>query len=470
VTEDLVWLTAVELVERYRAGALSPVDVVAAHLDRIEQLDRRLNSYITVTADRARTQAAEAARRYAGKASLSPLDGVPFAAKDIFATRGIPTTHGSKLGRGHVPDQTATAVERLEGGGAVLLGKLNLLEYATGSGTDSGFGPARNPWNLERDPGGSSSGSGAALAAGLATLSLGTDTGGSIRNPAARCGVVGLKPTYGRVSRHGVTPLAWTLDHAGPMARSVRDVARALRLLAGADPRDASSAEEPVGGYEEALPATPSLAGRRFAVPPELLVDSDPQVRAVFDETVRTLESLGARRVEASLPSAVAMNIATEVLIGAEAAAYHEENLRRAERRGQMDPAVRMYATSGRFYLATDYVKAQRLRLQLQAELEAALSQADVLVCPTDPTLTPKIGDASRLGGRELMWFEYGTVNLGNLTGAPALAVPCGFTPDGMPVGLQLYGRAFGEEGLLAFGHAYEQATDWHRRRPPAAP
>jgi len=466
VREDLVWLTAVDLVERYRSGDVSPEEVVAAHLERIEQLERRLNCYITVTADRARAQAAEAGRRYARKASLSPLDGVPFAPKDIFATRGIPTTHGSKLGRGHVPDETATAVERLEQAGAVLLGKLNLLEYATGSGTDSGFGPARNPWDLERDPGGSSSGSGAALAAGLATLSLGTDTGGSIRNPAARCGVVGLKPTYGRVSRHGVTPLAWTLDHAGPMARSVRDVARTLGLLAGADPRDASSAVEPVRDYEGALPARASLSGRRFAVAPELLDATDPQVRAVFDDTVRTLESLGARPVAVSLPSASAMNIATEILIGAEAAVYHEENLRRPARREQIDPAVRMYATSGRFYLATDYVKAQRLRLQLQAELEAALAEADVLVCPTDPTLTPKIGDASRLAGRELMWFEYGTVNLGNLTGAPALSVPCGFTPDGMPVGLQLYGRAFDELGILAFGHAYEQATDWHRRRP----
>ena len=468
MSEDLVWLSAAELVERYRTRTVSPVEVVGAHLDRIARLDRHLNCYITVTGERAREMAGEAERRYARKAPRSPLDGVPFSPKDIFATAGIATTHGSKLGRGHVPAENATAVERLERAGAVLLGKLNLLEYATGSGTDSGFGPTRNPWNLEREPGGSSSGSGAALAAGLATLSLGTDTGGSIRNPAARCGVVGLKPTYGRVSRHGVTPLAWTLDHAGPMARTVRDVARALGVLAGVDPRDASSATEPVGDYEGPPAARPSLAGRRFAIAPELLEGTDPEVRAVFDEAVGALEALGARRVAVSLPSARAMNIATEIIIGAEAAVYHEENLRRPERRELMDPAVRMYATSGRFYLATDYVKAQRLRLQLQAELDAALAGADVLVCPTDPTLTPRVGEASRLAGRELMWFEYGTVNLGNLTGAPALSVPCGFTPDGLPTGLQLYGRAFDEQRLLAFGHAYEQATDWHRRRPTA--
>jgi aspartyl-tRNA(Asn)/glutamyl-tRNA(Gln) amidotransferase subunit A len=462
---DLVWPNGTELVERYRAKTLSPVEVAAAHLERIGRLDRRLNSYITVTADRARARANESEARFARGAPLSPLDGVPFAPKDIFATRGIATTHGSKLGKDNVPTETATAVARLEAAGAVMLGKLNLLEYATGSGTESGFGPARNPWNLERDPGGSSSGSGAALAAGLTTLSLGTDTGGSIRNPAARCGIVGLKPTYGRVSRHGVTPLAWTLDHAGPMARSVRDVARLLAVIAGADPKDPSSAAEPIADYEAGL-GKGSLVGRRFVVARELVQGTDPEVLAVFEAALRQLEGQGARRTDVSLPSVPAMNIATEILIGAEAAAFHEENLRRPERREKMDPAVRMYTTSGRLYLASDYVKAQRLRGQLQAELESALGDADVLVCPSDPTLTPKVGEAARLGGRELMWFEYGTVNLGNLTGAPALSLPCGFTSDGLPVGLQLYGRAFDEERVLSFAHAYEQATDWHQKRP----
>ncbi|HEY6554348.1 MAG TPA: amidase, partial [Vicinamibacteria bacterium] len=208
------------------------------------------------------------------------------------------------------------------------------------------------------------------------------------------------------------------------------------------------------------------LSGRRFAVASELLKPVEPEVQVVFAAAIARLEALGARQVSVSLPSSLAMNIATEVLIGAEAAVYHEENLRRPERREKLDPAVRLYTTSGRFYLATDYVKAQRLRLQLQAEMEAALAQADVLLCPSDPTLTPKVGEAARLEGRERMWFEYGTVNLGNLTGAPALSLPCGFTPDGMPVGLQLFGRPFDEASLLSFAQVYEQATDWHRRRP----
>ena len=189
-------------------------------------------------------------------------------------------------------------------------------------------------------------------------------------------------------------------------------------------------------------------------------------MRAVFEAALERLESLGARRTDVALPSAAAANICSEIIIGSEAAAFHEENLKRPERRALMDPAVRMYATCGRVYLAADYVKAQRLRSQLQAELEAALRQADVLLCPSEPTLTPKLGEAPKLQGRELMWFEYGTVNLGNLTGAPALSLPCGFTADGMPVGLQVYGRVFDEAGVLAFGHAYEQGTDWHLRRP----
>jgi aspartyl-tRNA(Asn)/glutamyl-tRNA(Gln) amidotransferase subunit A len=278
---------------------------------------------------------------------------------------------------------------------------------------------------------------------------------------------VGLKPTYGRVSRHGVTPLAFTLDHAGHMARSVRDVARLLGAIAGADPKDPSSAPEPVSDYESALERP--LRGRRFAVARELVEPIEPAVRAVFEAALDRLTALGAERVEASLPHVAAMNIACEVLIGSEAAVFHEENLRSPERRALMDPVVRMYATSGRFYLASDYVKAQRLRLVLQAELDAALKDADVLLCPADPTLTPKVGEASRLEGRERMWFEYGTVNLGNLTGAPALSMPCGFTPDGLPVGLQLYGRAFDEATLLAFAQGYELGSDWHTRRPPGA-
>jgi aspartyl-tRNA(Asn)/glutamyl-tRNA(Gln) amidotransferase subunit A len=466
--EDLVYASAAELALLYREKKVSPAEVVEAHLARIERLDHRINAYISVTGERARQQARASEARYAKGEPASSLDGVPFAPKDIFATRGIRTTHGSKLAAEAVPEETATAVERLETAGAVMLGKLNLLEFATGGGVESGFGPTRNPWNLDYEPGGSSSGSGAAPAAGLATLTLGTDTGGSIRYPAARCGIVGLKPTYGRVSRHGVTPLAWTLDHAGPMARTVRDAARMLGVMAGPDPRDPSSARRPVPDFEAVFEGR-QLKGFRFAVAEELMGPAEPEILELLEAAFRHLEARGARRVDVSLPSAVAANIADEIIIGAEAAVYHEENMRKDERRALIDPVVRMYVTSGRFYLATDYVKSQRLRLLLQAELAEALAEADVLLCPSDPTLTNRIGEPVKLLGKEVQWFEYGMANFGNLTGAPALSVPCGFTRQGFPVGLQVYGRPFDEATVLAFGHAYERITEWHLRRPPLA-
>jgi aspartyl-tRNA(Asn)/glutamyl-tRNA(Gln) amidotransferase subunit A len=462
--DELFYLSAVDLVSGFRDGSLDPVRVAEAHLERIAAIDPKLNCYITVTRERALERARASAGRYrAGKPS-SAVDGVPFAAKDIFATAGILTTHGSKLGRDNVPAETATSVAKLEEAGAVLLGKLNLLEFATGSGTESGFGPTRNPWNPEYESGGSSSASGAAPIAGLATVALGTDTGGSIRNPSGRCGIAGIKPTYGRVSRRGVTPLAWTLDHAGPMARTVRDVARFLGAMSGYDPDDPGSADEPVPDFEAAVEATGSLRGKTFAVAPELLSPVEPEVLEIVEEAIRHLESQGARRAEASIPHAAAANIADEILIGAEAAVYHEQNMARPESRALIDPAVRLYVTAGRTYLATDYVKAQRLRFLLQKELTEALSGADVLVALNDPTLTAKLGEPTRLLGKEVRWFEY--VNLGNVTGFPAATVPCGFDSRDLPVGLQIFGRPFEEDRVLAFAHGYEQSTEWHRRRP----
>ena len=464
--EDVVYLSAVELVSRFIDGSLDPSAVAEAHLERIAAVDPKLNCYITVTRERALERARASSARYRAGKPASDVDGVPFAAKDIFATAGILTTHGSKLGRENVPSESATSVAKLEEAGAVLLGKLNLLEYATGSGTESGFGPTSNPWNPEYESGGSSSGSGAAPVAGLATVTLGTDTGGSIRNPSGRCGIAGIKPTYGRVSRHGVTPLAWTLDHAGPMARTVRDLARFLGRMSGYDEKDPGSADEPVPDFETAVEAMGSLSGKTFAVASELMAPVEPEVLQIVEEAMRHLESQGARRVDAEIPHAAVANIADEILIGAEAAVYHEQNVSRPETRALMDPAVRLYVTAGRTYLATDYVKAQRLRLVLQNELTEALSQADVLVSLNDPTLTARLGEPTRLLGKEVRWFEYGTVNLGNITGFPAATVPCGFDSRGLPVGLQIYGRPFEEERVLAFAHGYEQTTEWHRRRP----
>jgi aspartyl-tRNA(Asn)/glutamyl-tRNA(Gln) amidotransferase subunit A len=268
------------------------------------------------------------------------------------------------------------------------------------------------------------------------------------------------------VSRFGVTPLAWTLDHAGPMARTVRDCSRFLGPMSGYDPLDPGSANEPVPDFEKALLESRSLRGKTFAVAIELLQSTDPEVLGIVDEALRHLEREGARRVDVSIPNAPAANIADEIIIGAEAAVYHQENMGSEEKRLLVDPAVRLYVNSGRLYLATDYVKAQRLRGQLQREFFAALEGADVLVCPSDPTLAPKLGAAPQLDGKDLRWFEYGTVNLGNLTGFPAISIPGGFDRRGIPIGLQIYGRPFEEDRVFAFAHGYEQSTEWHRKRP----
>jgi aspartyl-tRNA(Asn)/glutamyl-tRNA(Gln) amidotransferase subunit A len=463
---QLAWLSAADLARGYRSGEFTPLEATDACLDRIDARNPVLNAFITITADRAREQARAATERHRQGRARGSLDGVPFAAKDLFATRGIRTTHGSKLARDDVARASATAIDRLEAAGAVLLGKTNLYEFGTGSGTESGFGPVHNPWRQGWSPGSSSSGNGAALAAGLAPLALGTDTGGSVRLPAHACGVVGLKPTYGRVSLHGVTPLAWSLDHAGPMARTVRDVARLLGAIAGFDPLDATSAREPVPDFERGLSPSTSLTGRRFAVVREMVELLDPAIAAHFDGVCAQLTTLGAVRVDASMPSAIAANIASEVIIESEAAVFHERNLRDPERRQLLDPLISYYLNAGRLYLATDYVKAQRLRSQLQAELNAVFGQADVIAAPSDPALTPSLDGAVTVSGRSYEWFELGTVNLANLTGAPALSVPCGFTPDGLPIGLQLIGPAFEEGSLLAFAHAWESAVPMTRRPP----
>jgi aspartyl-tRNA(Asn)/glutamyl-tRNA(Gln) amidotransferase subunit A len=463
---ELTWLSATELEQGYRSGAFTPLDATDACLARIDARNPALNAFITVTEDRAREQARAATERHRRGRPLGLLDGVPFAAKDLFATRGIRTTHGSKLARDDVPAASATAVERLEAVGAVLLGKTNLYEFGTGSGTESGFGPVHNPWRRGWSPGSSSSGNAAALAAGLVPLAIGTDTGGSVRLPAHACGVVGLKPTYGRVSLHGVTPLAWSLDHAGPMTRTVRDAARLLGVISGFDLRDSTTAREPVPDFERELLADTGLAGRRFAVVRELMDPLEPAVATHFAAVCAQLTALGAVRVDASVPSALAANVASEVIIESEAAVFHERNLREPPRRQLLDPLIPYYLNCGRLYLATDYVKAQRLRSQLQSELDAVFERADVIVAPMDPALTAPLDGAVTVLGRSYEWFELGTVNLANLTGAPALSVPSGFTPDGLPIGLQLIGSAFEEGPLLAFAHAWEGAVPTTRRPP----
>jgi aspartyl-tRNA(Asn)/glutamyl-tRNA(Gln) amidotransferase subunit A len=387
------------------------------------------------------------------------LTGIPVAYKDLYATRGIRTTAGSAVLADWIPDHDATCVSRLQESGAVMLGKLITHEFAFGiQFPGHRFPPARNPWNLEHIPGGSSSGSGAALAAGLTVGALGSDTGGSIRGPAAFCGIVGLKPTYGRVSRAGVVTLSWTLDHTGPMARSVADCAVMLQSLAGYDPADPASSREPVTDYSAGLER--GVRGLKIGVPRDYFFhDVKPEVADALERAMVALRQLGAEVRDVTIPSIWAAP-ALMVIMLSEAFAYHARDLR--ERPELYGEVLREKLMAGGLFTSDEYVQAQRLRARLSEEMYAVLADVDLLATPTMAGTAPAF--ATVLDPN----FPFARSNMApfNMTGLPTLALPCGFGSDGLPISLQLSGRAFDEATVLRAGHAYEQATDWHRRRP----
>lgn len=465
-TDDVCFLSIAQLGEELRKGTLSPVEATQAYLDRIGSLDAKLNSYLTVTGERAlqEAQAAEAAMRQGRY--LGPLHGIPLAHKDIVATNGIATTCASKVLKDNVPNHDAATIERLTAAGSVLLGKLNMNEFATIS-PSTYFGRVNNPWALERNPGGSSSGSGAAVVAGLCAGSLGTDTGGSIRIPAAFCGIVGLKATHGRISLYGVTPLAWSLDHVGPMTRTVKDAALMLQALAGHDPRDFGSSEAPVSDYTAKL--TGEIKGLTLGIPARFFPEhTDPEVKTAFDAAVQTLAGLGARIEEVTLPALddAWTRIALPILNG-EANAWHAPYLsRQAEDYG---PTVRKFLERGKGTLASDYVNAQHAKAQFRRDMLAACAKVDVLLTPGE-LIPPPPHDARSvtINGREvsLMAALISATCPFNLTGQPALTVPCGFNAAGLPLALQIVGKPFDEATVLQVGHAYETHTSWHERRP----
>jgi aspartyl-tRNA(Asn)/glutamyl-tRNA(Gln) amidotransferase subunit A len=456
---ELCDLGIVELGRRYRARELSPVDVAMAHLGRIERLDKTLNSYLTVTTEQAIADA-RAAEELIRRGHAGPLAGIPVAYKDLYATRGVRTTAGSALLADWIPDHDATCVSRLQQAGMVMLGKLITHEFAFGiQFPGHRFPPARNPWNLDHMPGGSSSGSGAALAAGLTVSALGSDTGGSIRGPAAFCGIVGLKPTYGRVSRAGVVTLSWTLDHTGPMARTVEDCALMLQVLAGHDPDDPASSREPVADYSASL--RDGVRGLRVGVPREYFFHGvSGEVTKAFESALITLGRLGAEVREVEIPS-IWTAPAFMVIMLSEAFAYHARDLR--ERPQLYGEVLREKLMAGALFTAEEYVQAQRLRARLRGDMHRTLREVDLLATPTAPVTAPTFRAVLDPD------FPFARSNMApfNMAGLPALALPCGFAPNGLPVSLQLAGRPFDEATVLRAGHAYEQATEWHRRRPP---
>jgi aspartyl-tRNA(Asn)/glutamyl-tRNA(Gln) amidotransferase subunit A len=465
---ELWWLGAADLVREIARRRLSSVKVVEAHLARIEKLDGRLRSYLTVFADSAREAARRADAAVLRGEHLGALHGVPVAVKDLYAVAGTATTAGSTFLTEPAPEDS-TVVARLRAAGAVILGKLNLHEFAYGpEGINLHYGTSWNPWDPEvhRMPGGSSSGSGVAVAAGLAPVGMGSDTGGSIRIPAACCGTVGLKPTYGRVSRAGIVPLAWSLDHAGPLTRQVRDAALVLGAIAGHDPGDPSTSTRPVPDYAGGLDAP--VAGLRVGVVREYLDQADPEVRGAVTAAAGVLAGLGCRVDEVAIPRARHAVGASTAVLFPEATAYHEPLLR--HHAAAYAPDVRQRLLAGRAVSATEYLKGQRARRLIRDEVDEVLRRVDCLLAPTLPIAAPpvtatelRVGDRTEAPRTLLTHFT----RLFNVTGHPVVAGPCGFTVGGLPVSFQLAGRAFDEGTILRLAHAYEGATHWHARRPP---
>lgn len=459
---DLTRLTIVEAAAQLRARKLSSVELTQATLDRIDHVDPRVGAFITLVAERALDAAREADREIAAGRYKGRLHGIPFGVKDTYYTRGIKTTAGSPVLGDFVPDSDAAIVERMKTAGAVLVGKLKLPEFSFG-GTTPG---CNNPWDLSRNAGGSSGGPAAALASSMLMATMGGDTSGSIRNPASTCGVVGLKPTFGVVSRHAVVPISWTLDHLGPMATTVEDTAILLKAIAGHDPRDRFSANVPVADYPALL--NRPVTGLRLGV----LADAElegfhPDVRRAFADAVKVFETLGAQLRDVTFPARMrTAGGAQEIIRIAEAATYHRQYLTSAAAAkyisdiGQPGTAVSRVRTTveaGSLLTAAQYLQAQRARTLFLADKRSAYEGIDALLSPTMPA---PAGVTARPRETFRSWW--------NLSGFPALSVPCGFStdPPGLPIGLQISGKPFADPLVLSLGHAYERATEWHTRRP----
>jgi aspartyl-tRNA(Asn)/glutamyl-tRNA(Gln) amidotransferase subunit A len=449
-----------------RARELSPLELTESYLRRIELLNPSVNAYITVTAERARADARRANEDFAAGQIRTPLHGIPVALKDLFETEGIRTTGGAKIHAHHVPARDCTVARRLRDAGTILLGKLNTHEYAYGVTTNNPhFGPTRNPWDLAHIPGGSSGGSGAAIAAGLATATTGTDTGGSIRMPASVCGVVGLKPTYGRVSKAGVLPLSYLFDHAGPITRTVEDAALVLNAIAGYDPADATTVRAPVDDYTRELSS--GLRGLRIGIPRQyFFARLDDEVRATVETALAELRRLGAELRDVEIHGVEEGFGAIFGLVLAEAQEIHAESLR--TRRADFGADV-LELLSAPAPDARSLALGLRARDALSVSMRSALESVDLLVTPTTPIVAARVGQENiRYGGVEESVFGAMIRCTGpfNATGLPALSLPCGFTRAGLPVGLQIVGRPFDEVTVVRAGHAYEQATAWHQRVP----
>ena len=478
------WLSVTETAQKVATGELTATRVVDNYLARITNVDRELGAYLAVDGD-ARKHAQEIDRKRAANQPLGLLGGVPIALKDVLVTKGLATTAGSKILEGWIPPYDATVVERLRAAGAIVLGKVNCDEFAMGSSTErSAYKRTKNPWDTSRVPGGSSGGSSAAVAAGLCAASLGTDTGGSIRQPAAFCGVVGLKPTYGRVSRWGVVAFASSLDQVGPLTRTVRDAALILEVIAGLDPRDSTSLDQPVPKYTDAI--TGDVSGLRVGIPHEYFnATIDDEVRAAIEKTKLALVERGAILVDISLPNTAHALPAYYIVAPAEAssnlarydgirfgkAAAGAKNLMDLYMRSRgagFGPEVKRRIMLGAYALRSGYYdayykKAQQIRTLIKRDFDKAFQHVDVVLTPTTPTAAFRFG--SKATPLDMYLADIFTLSC-NLAGLPGMSVPCGLTGDGLPIGVQLMGRPLDEATLIRTGAVIEEAVGLGARRP----
>lgn len=458
-----LWAQPIEsLAPRVRTGQVSPVALVESCLERIAQHDSKLNSFIHLASD-AVEQARMAHQRIKRGDWLGPLHGIPLAIKDNHLTANMPTTVGSAAPGLAFPQRDADCVSRLRAAGAVLIGKTRTHEFAWGNVTP----PVRNPWDLARVPSGSSGGSGAAVAAGLCVGATGSDTGGSIRMPAAACGIVGLKPTFGRISREGIVPHSWSLDHPGPLTRTVADTAHILQAMAGYDPKDPACQDRPVPVYAKALGM--SIKGLRVGVCRNHFFEhNQSDVEAAVESAIDDLAAQGASVVDLRIPNLEYGLAAIFAIELASSTAYHDVSLRNGLT-PHYQPDVRTLVEMGRFVTAPDYLKAEQLRTVLIEDFRRAFDQVDVIVGPTSPITPWKSGEWTvKVGGKDenvlsASWrFTYPY----NLTGLPAISLPCGFDSEGLPIGLQIAAKPFDEMTLLRAAHAYERRHDWKDRMP----
>ena len=457
------WLSATEIAQAFAAKTLSPVELVTALLARIEALDPKLNAFIRLDAEGAMQAAVQAQAELAAGRSRGKLHGVPVGIKDIIDVAGLPTTGHSKILVGNIAKADAVVVQKLRQAGAVIMGKLSTHEFAIGGPSfDLPFPPARNPWNPDHHPGGSSSGSGAGVAAGLFPLALGTDTGGSVRNPASACGIVGLKPTYGLVSRRGVFPLSFTLDHVGPLTRTVADNALLLDAIAGYDPADPGSAASDSRQFGRLLDR--GVRNLRIGFVRhfhERDLPADPEVTAALEDVARVLQAEGAQVDTVTLPTLTEFAGINRVILCSEAWSIHAPWLR--ERPGDYGQLARRRLLPGAFMTAGDYVGAQRRRAQVISEVEDRLRDYDVLLCASSMDPSSRMDDPDETART----YPRQARTSFNVTGHPALAMMSGLSRNGLPVSVQFAGRYFDDATVLRVAAAYERATEWHKKKPP---